>query len=140
MTLDSALEDLRKTTLGAIFGGLRRLEYLSGLRKRTGSYEHWGLARIHGEGAAIRAIAEEHRTMVSQLLATPLRKLLEDLEKSSRQAGVLPAAYLKDLYRGRRDLLPTAAGTAAERHLSSVLRALSCLQAIQSADAIHPAS
>src|SRR5882724_1524429 len=97
MTLTSALEDLRSTTLKTIVGGLRRLEYLSGLRDGEGNYTHWGLARVHGELAAAKALAEEHRTVTSNLLALPMSYLLEDLHESSEQAGVPAIIYLERL-------------------------------------------
>src|ERR1700690_3234141 len=65
MTLNSALADLRATTLKAISGTLRKLQYLAGLRDAAGTYTHWGLARVHGELAATKALAEEHRSLVS---------------------------------------------------------------------------
>lgn len=127
MTLTSALEDLRSTTLRTISGGLRRLEYLSGLKDGAGSYSHWGLARVHGEFAAARALAEEHRIVTSGLLAMPMAYLLEDLEESSQEAGVSVSTYLQRLQAQGRLLLPPDPSAAYAPHLSSALHALSCL-------------
>jgi hypothetical protein len=127
MTLTSPLEDLKATTLKAIAGSLRRLEYLSGLRNTGGTYAHWGLARVYGDSAATRALARAHRSLVSQILSTPLRQLLEDIEKSSEVAGVPPKTYLKRLCDQSPDLLPPEPGAGAGRHLNSVLHALSSL-------------
>jgi hypothetical protein len=127
MTLTSALEDLRSTTLRTIVGGLRRLEYLSGLREGSGNYSHWGLARVHGELAAARALAEEHRQVVSNLLAMPISHLLKDLEESSQQAGVPALTYLRRLHAGGQSLLPAEPCAGYGPHLSSTLHALSCL-------------
>jgi hypothetical protein len=126
MTLNSALEDLRATTLKAISGSLRKLEYLAGLRDSSGAYAHWGLERVHGELAASRAIEEEHRQLLSRILSTPVQRLLVDVEESSERAGMSPAGYVECLIRDRR-LLPPQPGAGAERHLNSVLQALSNL-------------
>ena len=138
MTLNSALEDLRETTLKALTGGLDRLEYLAGLRDREGNYTHWGLARIHGEPAATKALVYEHHTLVSRILATPIKTLLEDLELCSRCAGVAPAAYLKHL--SGLYLLPPDLGAPAQRHFNSVLHALSSLAVARSQGATRLAS
>ena len=66
MTLHSALEDLQETTLRAFTGCLNRLEYLSGLRDKEGSYFHWGFSRVYGDLAAQKALARAHRSQLSQ--------------------------------------------------------------------------
>jgi hypothetical protein len=126
MTLHSALEDLRNTTLDAISGSLRKLEYLAGLRTTGGTYDHWGLARVHGELAAKKALEEEHHLLISTVLATPIQLLLEDVEQFCRLERITPAQYLARLRRERR-LLPPNPGAGSEEHLSSVLDALSSL-------------
>jgi hypothetical protein len=127
MTLTSALEDLRSTTLKAVAGGLRRLEYLSGLKDAAGNYSHWGLAKVHGELAAAKALAEEHRVVTSNLLAMPMSFLLEDLDQSSQQAGMPALAYLERLRARGMELLPAESSVGYARHLSSALHALWCL-------------
>jgi hypothetical protein len=138
MTLSSALEDLQATTLKAIAGTLRKLEYLARLRKSGGGYAHWGLARVHGELAASRALEQEHRALVSKVLCSPLENLLMDAEQSGELSGLTPASYVKKLME-QDQLLPTQPGAGAERHLSSVLQALSALAETRSG-AIHPTS
>ena len=126
MTLHSALEDLRLTTLDAISGSLRKLEYLAGLRSTRGTYDHWGLVRMYGELAAKNALEQEHRSLVSTVLATPLQFLLEDVEQSSRVQQITPTQYLVRL-KLEPGLLPPNPGAGSEEHLSSVLDALSSL-------------
>lgn len=138
MTLNSALEDLRGTTLRAISGGLRALEYLSRLRNQAGSYGHWGLARVYGEMSARKALAQAHRTLVSQILSTPLRTLKEDAEFSSELAGVPAATYIQRLRE--LPLLPPEPGAGSARHLNSVLHALLILAQNRKPDAIRRAS
>ena len=129
MTLKSAFEDLTGTTLKAISGILGRLDYVSELRASGASYQHWGLARVHGEMAAHQALAAAHRSLVSQVLRTPLRNLLDDAETCSSAKGVTPSAYLENLRNRASGLLPPNPAGASARHLNSVLHALSSLAA-----------
>src|SRR5262249_11251795 len=126
MTLNSALEDLRATTLIALSGTLRKLRYLAGLRDASGNYRHWGLERVHGEPAAAKAIGEEHRLLVSEVLSTPIHELLADVEENSQQDGVPVEVYVQKLSRDSK-LLPPEPGPGTEKHLNSVLYALSSL-------------
>lgn len=138
MPLISALEDLQRTTLKAIAGGLRRLEYLSGLRDKEGGYAHWGLARVYGDLAAKRALAQAHRSLLAKILATPIRSLAEDAEQSSKMAGVSPSVYVERLSTGSSRLLPPGPGAGSARHLNSVLHALSSLMKSHKGDANPP--
>lgn len=138
MTLISALEDLQETTLRAIVGYLRKLEYVAGLRSRAGVYTHWGLVRVHGEGTAEKALAQAHRALLSEVLSTPLRNLEVDAERSSQLAGLPARTYLERLSGGNSRLLPPSPGAGSARHLSSVLHALSSLLPHQKPGAIPP--
>jgi len=138
MTLFSALEDLQQTTLKAVAGCLRRLEYLSGLRDKDGGYGHWGLGRVYGELSAKRALAQAHRAMLSRVLATPLRELVEDAGESSELAGLPPATYVERLSNTSRNLLPPEPGAGSARHLNSVLHALASLLKTRKRDANPP--
>jgi hypothetical protein len=142
MTFKSALEDFRETTLEAISGCLRRLDYLSGLRDRTRreQYEHWGLSRIHGDFQSQRALTEAHQSLVSEVLSTPIPKLLEEAQQSSAVAGIPPTAYLERLRNRGAALLPATPGAGSTRHLNSVLNALSGLVKNRKPDAIRRAS
>jgi len=42
---------------------------------------------VHGGSAAQEGLAEAHRSVLSNVLATPIQELLEDVEKSSESAG-----------------------------------------------------
>jgi len=140
MTLKSALEDLSHTTLEAVAGGLRKLEYLAGLRARAGDYTHWGFGKVYGRTTANKALGTAHREVVSEVLSTPLGRLLEDVEKSSAQAGVDPECYLGDLTRRGNALLPSDPGAGSARHLSSVLHALLGLERTRERNATRRAS
>jgi signal transduction histidine kinase len=124
MTLKSALEDLTHTTLDAISGCLKRLEYLAGLRRSRDDYSHWGFAKVHGESTAKKAIHEAHRAAISEVLSTPLATLLNDAEMSSGKSGNEAEEYLEGLARQEKHLLPNNPGAGSARHLSSVLNAL----------------
>jgi hypothetical protein len=139
MTLLSALEDLQETTLRAFAGCLNKLEYLAGLRDKGGGYEHWGLARVYGDLAARKALARAHRSLLSKVLAMPIRKLAEDAKQSSEVSGIPPAAYVERLAAASPNLLPQGPGAGSARHLSSVLHALSSLLKNPKAGANPPA-
>ena len=139
MTLFSALEELQQTTLTAITGCLRRLEYLAGLRDREGTYHHWGFGRVHGNARAGKALADAHRSMLSRILSTPIRVLENDVQESSQEAGMAPGNYLERLSAGYSQLLPPAPGAGTGRHLSSVLHALVSLRKNLKGDANPPA-
>jgi hypothetical protein len=138
MPIFSALEDLQRTTLKAILGSLRKLEYFARLRDKEGGYFHWGLSRLHGELRAKRALADAHRTELSSLLATPLRQLENDVQRSSDEAGVQEAEYLERLSNNVAHLLPPNPGAGSGRHLSSVLHALSSLRKSRKSGANPP--
>jgi hypothetical protein len=132
MVLISALEDLLSRTLAAIPGLLGRLEYLSSL-KVDGRYAHWGLSRVYGERGAQRAMADAHKTLVGEVLQTPLEALVEDSEAACAAQGQETAAYVEEIRKRRASLLPdTSVGVATTRHFSSVLSAISALTKAQS--------
>ena len=129
MTLKSALQDIKETTLSAISGLLGKLSYLASLRRRHGRYAHWGMQMLHGEEASDRAMKTAHAEVVARVLQTPLNELLEDLKESSQGCGVAPQDYVKQM-RDRFDaLLPEGRqDTPSSSHLNSVLLALSQLE------------
>ena len=114
MKLKSALEDLHDTTVEALDGCLRRLEYFGGLRShnknKDGEYKHWGLARVYGDLPAKRALVQTHRSLVSQILATPIKSLLEEIDTSSALTGLPPASYVESLRNPDLNLLPPSPG------------------------------
>jgi len=140
MTLKSAFEDLSQTTLKALAGCLKRLEYLGGLRRLRGDYWHWGFSKLHGRSAATKAFHEAHRAAVSEVLCTPLRELLTDVDISSNSSGVDPQQYLDNLRKRREELLPKDPGAGSARHLSSVLHALLGLERSRRSNATPQAS
>jgi len=81
MTLKSAMQDLQERTLRAVSGLLGQLDYLAGLRSRDGLYSHWGLERVHGEGATQRALRDAHKAVVTNILRTRLRNLVRDADE-----------------------------------------------------------
>ena len=128
--LRSVKEDLQASTLRAVSGLLGKLRYFAALRQQDGSYQHWGLSRVHGEEAAQKALAEAHRRLVSIILQTPLRKLVQDLDESCtpNQSSM---DFLEGLQNQESESLPKDPSAGYRRHLSSVLRALSALTKIR---------
>src|SRR5579863_8215007 len=106
MTLKSALQDLKETTLAAISGLLGKLAYLASLRRAQGHYEHWGMEVVHGPDSSERALKTAHAEVVAGILRTPIALLEEDLEESSRGSGVAPQAYAEGMREHFEDLVP----------------------------------
>jgi hypothetical protein len=127
MPILSAIEDLKNSTLRSIEGMLAKLEYFARRRRPNGTYEHWGLARVHGDSAAQQAMAEAHRAALAGVLRTPLRDLAEDTANQSQQAGVQVSEYVEKLSSRAEEALPAEPGAGAARHFRSVLKALSLL-------------
>ena len=134
------MEDLSLTTLKAISGCLRRLDYLAGLRLFRGDYSHWGFTKVYGEMPAQKALLAAHKTAVSTVLSTPLGELLEDVGRTSEDAGVPAERYLEFLSKKGSELLPKNPGAGSARHLSSVLHALLGLQRSRERGATRRAS
>lgn len=129
MTLKSALQDVKETTLSAIAGLLAKLSYLASLRRGHGRYEHWGMQIVHGEESSERALKTAHAEVVARVLQTPLAVLVEDLEESSRGSGVAAQAYVEKMREHFDVLLPgDRQDTPSSAHLNSVLQALSSLE------------
>jgi hypothetical protein len=129
MTLKSALQDFKETTLSAVSGLLGRLTYVASLRHAPGGYQHWGMEFVHGPEASDRALKTAHSEIVTGVLRTPLRSLVEDLKESSRVSGMSAHAYVENLRGHFRDALPPGReDSPTASHLSSVLLALSTLE------------
>jgi hypothetical protein len=128
MTLKSALQDVRETTLGAVSGLLAKLKYLGSLRRRDGGYLHWGMSLVHGEDASERAIKTAHNEVLSAVLRTPISDLENDLRESSQVSQQTARAYVESMRERLNELLPSPQDTASAQHLNSVLVALSSLE------------
>jgi hypothetical protein len=128
MTLKSALQDVKETTLAAVSGLLGKLAYLASLRRAQGRYEHWGMELVHGPESSERALKTAHAEIVAGVLRAPLASLVEDLDESSRASGAVAHTYVEGMRDRIEDLLPGERQDApAATHLSSVLLALSML-------------
>jgi len=129
MTLKSAFEDLRSTTLAAVSGLLGKLAYIASLRREQGRYEHWGMENVHGAESSDRALRAAHAEIVSGVLRAPIAVLAEDLRESSANSGLDTHQYVENMRDQFDDLLPSdRKGTPSASHLNSVLVALSSLQ------------
>ena len=83
MRLRSAFEDFQNNTLAVIPGLLGKLSYIGELHDSDGAYHHWGLEKVYGKDIARGAIRASHRTLLSNILKTPLRVLLDEVGASS---------------------------------------------------------
>jgi len=128
MTLKSAVQDLRETTLAAISGLLAKLAYLASLHRSEGGYKHWGMSLLHGQESSDRALKAAHTEVLSTVLRTPLSDLAEDLRESSQESKETAGSYIEGMREQFNSLLPSPDDTASARHLNSVLVALSSLE------------
>jgi hypothetical protein len=128
MTLKSALQDLRETTLAAVSGLLAKLAYLGSLRRQEGGYLHWGMSLVHGEESSDRALKAAHTEVLSTVLRTPIADLMEDLRASSQDNQQNAGTYVEGMREQLSALLPSPQDAPAARHLNSVLVALSNLE------------
>lgn len=129
MTLKSALQDIKETTLSAVAGMLGKLAYLASLRQGHGRYQHWGMESVHGSESSERAIRQAHAELVARVLRTPLATLQEDLKESSRGSGIAAGEYVEQMRGHFDEVLPEGKqNTPTSSHLSSVLLALSRLE------------
>jgi len=129
MTLKSALQDVKETTLAAVSGMLGKLAYLASLRRAHGHYEHWGMQAVHGLESSERALKTAHAEVVAGVLRMPLARLEEELQESSRESGVAARAYVEGMRENFDDLLPGDRKDSPDAgHLNSVLVALSRLE------------
>jgi len=129
MSLKSALQDIKETTLSAVSGLLGKLSYLASLRSGQGQYEHWGLESVYGVEPSARALRQAHLEVVAKVLRTPLPSLLEDLKESSASTGMAGLEYVEKMKGRFEQLLPEGRqNTPASTHLNSILAALSSLE------------
>jgi hypothetical protein len=129
MTLKSALQDVKETTLAAVSGLLGKLAYLASLRRGQDTYQHWGVSLVHGAESSERAMKTAHAELVNDVLRAPLASLEKDLEESSRNSGLTTRAYVEGMHGRIEDLLPGARkNSPTASHLNSVLLALSSLE------------
>jgi hypothetical protein len=91
MEVVRAAEDLRRRTLANVKDPLERMIYLASMRDyNTGLYHHDGLAVRFGDEVASEALAECHREAYGQLLASPLKTVVEQLENYAERSGTPP--------------------------------------------------
>jgi len=129
MTLKSALQDVKETTLSAITGLLARLAYLGSLRRAHNRYEHWGMEVVHGQEASERALKAAHTEVMGSVLRTPLPTLEQDLRESSEFSGIGPRDFADEMQGRFEELVPEGReDTPSSTHLNSVLQALSSLE------------
>ncbi|MGB8919286.1 MAG: hypothetical protein WCC89_20710 [Candidatus Sulfotelmatobacter sp.] len=128
MTLKSAVQDLRETTLAAVSGLLAKLAYLGSLRRREGGYGHWGMSLVHGEESSDRALKAVHSEVLSTVLRTPIADLVEDLRESSQGSEKTAGTYVEGMREELNELLPSPQDAVSASHLNSVLVALSSLE------------
>lgn len=128
MSLLSASQDFSCNTLRAVPGLWGKLRYVASLKRPDGRYEHWGLARKHGEEEAQSAILEAHKELVLQILRTPMRELRDETTKEAYQcAAASPKDFVLDLMVNTNLLVESSPASTSARHFMSVLESLAAL-------------
>ena len=117
----TAFEDFMLRTMDVLQGVWSKLNYIRELRAPDGSYEHWGLARIHGEETTHAMIADVHSELYLQLLRTPLPELLEQLHLSADDADCSAAQLARQLRESTGKITPQDLRGGAPEHLKAVL-------------------
>lgn len=126
MVLVSAYDDFVLRTLASVPGLLGKLAYLSELRTSEGGYCHWGLAQVHGEIAARRAIAQAHTQAWMEVLRAPLQSLWQELQPASAEDE--PALESAEKLSQQKDkMIPAELGGGSVRHFNSILSVLVAL-------------
>lgn len=129
MTLKSALQDVKETTLSAVEGLLGKLAYLASLRQRQGRYQHWGMEAVYGSETSERALRTAHSEVLRSVLRTRLSSLEKELNSTAANLGIDAVAYVNELQGQLEDLVPEGRqDSASASHLNSVLVALSHLE------------
>ena len=129
MSLKSALQDIKETTLSAVAGVLGKLVYMASLRGGQGRYQHWGMTLVHGEESSEKALRQAHIEVLAKVLRTPMAALVEDLRQSTKPTGMDALEYVEQMKGHFPELLPEGRqNSPASTHLNSVLVALSRLE------------
>jgi hypothetical protein len=93
--VELAATDLRNRTLSEIPRSLDRLIYLASMRDyNTGLYYHDGLAARFSQEAACEALANCHREVFRELLGTPLKELVAQMEAYVRATRTSPFDFV----------------------------------------------
>ncbi|HXQ26772.1 MAG TPA: hypothetical protein VN822_10220 [Candidatus Acidoferrales bacterium] len=95
MDVQQAAEDLRRRTLSEIPRSLDRLIYLASMRDyNTGLYYHDGLASRFTQEVACEALADCHREAFRDLVGSPLRGLVCQMEGYMDSTHTSPGEFL----------------------------------------------
>jgi len=123
MTLLAIKDDFVERSLANVPGILGRLCYVAELREGD-KYVHWGLERTYGEEITQRTLSDLHRTLFLQALRTPLRRLLEDVNRGAAVNSEKVEDYLETLLRDPASLVPANLGGGSAAHFNSIVAAL----------------
>ena len=96
MTVEEAIDDLRRHTLSGLPGEIARLVYLASTRDyNTGHYYHDGLAFRFSEEVAGVALARHHQETFQKLVFSSLEDLVQNLDAYMTSSSVLATDFLE---------------------------------------------
>jgi hypothetical protein len=95
MDVQQAAEDLQRRSLAGLARPLDRLIYLASMRDyNTGLYYHDGLASRYSQEVACEALADCHREAFRELVASPLKGLVDQMEEFMTSTHTSPGDFL----------------------------------------------
>ena len=122
MSVKTPLEDFVKTTIAAVPGYWYKLVYIADLRSSSSkTYDHWGMARRYGLTASHAAISAAHSDLFVEVLRTPIRKLVEDVQVTDVPDQSGEGHFLDGLWDSRSRMLPTDLGGGSAKHFEVTL-------------------
>jgi len=138
----NAYEDLRSRTLSRISSEMERLIYVASTRDYNSCvYQHEGLARCFGAGAAARALEYAHSEIFQAVSLLSLRRLTEELRRYMESSRESPEAFLNAWQKLEpyRVAVPLRVDpTIAELFISNIKIALAVLRHRLAATPDHP--
>ncbi|HWX56311.1 MAG TPA: hypothetical protein VN176_17110 [Verrucomicrobiae bacterium] len=96
--IHKAKDDFKTRTLAALPTLLEKLAYICSLQTAEGTYEHWGLTRVFGEGQAQEAIGAAHAETAVELARLPVREVYKDfvgaMERPLSASSLKPESFV----------------------------------------------
>jgi hypothetical protein len=123
MKFSSPREDFVVNTLAAIPSCIEKLNFMLNIREENGEFVHWGLERMHGSQSTRAALREAYRSVVRDVLSTPVQDLWNEVDVLR---GDVDGQSNYEYFRKAREavLVPVPNGQADELHLRFILDGL----------------
>jgi hypothetical protein len=127
MELLESLDNFIKRTLSVVPGLWHKLAYLGGLRKDSGEYDHWGLAKRYGNVATKTALSAAHEQVFIDVLRKPVATLLSEVQENATEKDLPQEEYVEELWISRKPMTPVELGGGSQKHFEVTLETLKSL-------------